>query len=838
MSYSGSAGGGIGGVSPASTPQVAAVPGTKILLCKSGVKNKKPDPAGAEYGEVFVNYHSGSPMLCFKDNAGEIVEIKPTRNIDGGGGETPPSTGNEIGDTLWDGTHFRVWDGSTWVAIGPNDLAYVQKVDGGTITNSAGSDVDIPVVNNIQAGLMLPADKNKLDTYPADSADLKVDLGYTAAADRGTVTNSNGDDAEIPLATGTNAGLMAPGDKNKIDGYPATPGDLAATLDLQAVTDNGNTTTNLIEAGGGVKVTGGNLEIESFPAVDANGNATSAFIDTTQPADIAFDYRGFRVDLDLDSKRSRNVNHFISGNFDNAGNITGEIAGFKATANGSAQGVAARAFVGGYNASANNNVFNFFAENNAPNFFKGDTYIGGTTAVPNISLNNNGTSEFKSYARINRASATNDSQELFSVSSGNNNGTSNRGYLMNVGGFYVNTSDSTGGANAKAFIKHDDGAAQFGSGNIKLNADGSAYMKGGLNISPNSTAVPSASGQRGGFYAATTAGGVEICVAGQSALNMNRLTTDGEIQTFYRGSAKIGSIEVDSENLTINGKGQSDHFVLHSNGNSEFSSGNITLNASGSAEFAGSVAIGGSVGNQTVNGVYLNDGGYVASTGSAGNNVWLGYLNGTATPTSTINADGSAKYKGFIHSGNRDTTSSSAAGANINSTGSIYWQGLATAADTATVFMYTRGRANGGGPGEGDMIKFFANGNATFAGNIDAGNVFFNLEPDNEANYEVTTEQYTETETYTVEVPVLKPQTGAADLADEDAEQEREMQTITKEREVTKEREIRTYVGPVLDVKERLLKTEAALMGLKEAVTTANTCDDLKAAIVSALAVL
>ena len=57
-----------------------------------------------------------------------------------------------------DGVHFRVWDGNTWVAIGPNDLAYVQKVDGGTITNSAGSDVDIPVVNNIQAGLMLPAD--------------------------------------------------------------------------------------------------------------------------------------------------------------------------------------------------------------------------------------------------------------------------------------------------------------------------------------------------------------------------------------------------------------------------------------------------------------------------------------------------------------------------------------------------------------------------------------------------------------------------------------------------------------------------------------------------------
>ena len=172
--------------------------------------------------------------------------------------------------------HFRVWDGSTWVAIGPNDLAYVQKVDGGTITNSAGSDVDIPVVNNIQAGLMLPGDKNKLDTYPDDSADLEVDLGYTPAADKGTVTNSNGDDAEISLADGTNAGLMAPGDKNKIDGYPATPGDLAATLDLQAVTDNGNTTTNGASFGSG-NITlnaNGNAEFKGDVAMGPNTTAT------------------------------------------------------------------------------------------------------------------------------------------------------------------------------------------------------------------------------------------------------------------------------------------------------------------------------------------------------------------------------------------------------------------------------------------------------------------------------------------------------------------------------------------------------------------------------------
>ena len=43
-----------------------------------------------------------------------------------------------------------------------------------------------------------------------------TDLGYTPAADGGTVTSSTGDDATIPLADGTNAGLLAPGEKGRI----------------------------------------------------------------------------------------------------------------------------------------------------------------------------------------------------------------------------------------------------------------------------------------------------------------------------------------------------------------------------------------------------------------------------------------------------------------------------------------------------------------------------------------------------------------------------------------------------------------------------------------------
>ena len=62
-------------------------------------------------------------------------------------------------------------------------------------------------------------------------------------------------------------------------------------------------------------------------------------------------------------------------------------------------------------------------------------------------------------------------------------------------------------------------------------------------------------------------------------------------------------------------------------------------------------------------------------------------------------------------------------------------------------------------------------------GTITPASVVFNLEPDNEDNYTTTTEEYTETESYT------------GPLGN------------TLEREVTKTRDIRTYTGPMLDVK-------------------------------------
>jgi hypothetical protein len=104
----------------------------------------------------------------------------------------------------------------------------------------------------------------------------------------------------------------------------------------------------------------------------------------------------------------------------------------------------------------------------------------------------------------------------------------------------------------------------------------------------------------------------------------------------------------------------------------------------------------------------------------------------------------------------------------------------------------------------GSNLRFYVkdSGAAYFKSNVTSdGTIGFNLEADDDTKYDVTTEEYTETETYQVEVPVLRPEgvVGTADLVDEP-----KTRTVTKEREVTKTREVRTYNGAVLDVKTEL----------------------------------
>ena len=81
----------------------------------------------------------------------------------------------------------------------------------------------------------------KLVANPAAPPSI-VDLGYTPDPAKGTVTNTDGIDAELPLANTTNAGLLSPGDKGKLDNI--IPGHLGCvTKDIKATIDVGGIDT-------------------------------------------------------------------------------------------------------------------------------------------------------------------------------------------------------------------------------------------------------------------------------------------------------------------------------------------------------------------------------------------------------------------------------------------------------------------------------------------------------------------------------------------------------------------------------------------------------------------
>ncbi len=80
-----------------------------------------------------------------------------------------------------------------------------------------------------------------------------VNLGYTAAPTQGTITNTNGTASVIPLATGVNAGLLAPAEKTKLGNIAVTQAvdlDALETASHAAATLAGAATTNPLTLAG------------------------------------------------------------------------------------------------------------------------------------------------------------------------------------------------------------------------------------------------------------------------------------------------------------------------------------------------------------------------------------------------------------------------------------------------------------------------------------------------------------------------------------------------------------------------------------------------------------
>jgi hypothetical protein len=93
---------------------------------------------------------------------------------------------------------------------------------------------------------MAIGDKTKLDGIAAGAqVNVATDLGYTSAVSSGTVSSSTGNNATLPAATTSLAGLLTASDKAKLDGIAAgAQVNVATNLGVSAGTTAGPTITS------------------------------------------------------------------------------------------------------------------------------------------------------------------------------------------------------------------------------------------------------------------------------------------------------------------------------------------------------------------------------------------------------------------------------------------------------------------------------------------------------------------------------------------------------------------------------------------------------------------
>ena len=622
--------GGTGHVPEAST-MVNPVAGTKLLLRRSDTASRKPAAVDAEYGELFINYHSSTPMLCFKDNANNIVEIRPLTDVELSLGQLTDVdlTGQTSGMVL-------AYNGSTWVPADPATIA------------------------------------------------IDVDLGYTAAADKGIITNSAGDNATLPVVNGSNAGLMLPGDKTKLDGYPATTGDIcrapAGALQISsgklslARTDGstpvisayttGNTTATFNVKASGETFFADKVEVSNKITLNADGSVSIS--DPKQGSTGYGTYIGPNTEAGSISQYSDDNSASSGGS-----RTTSFLAGWSGSGaktlkysighDGGAEFAGTVKSTDGISNSALYSSGQIWADSalqNAQDYFKldqngttkflvkgnGDTAIGGS----NITLSANGTSDFTGNMVVGDDPNTQANSGNFFGDSGRNISRVDSDIACYT---LYRTTDSTPRIQ---FL--GDGGASFGAGNITLNANGrieSVYDakfrigvgESGASGSTNSFGqVAHTFNGFDGYTSYTDPDGTETaritCTDGSA-------TFAGEVNTNNAdGIASDSCVSIKNSRIyarSDSGTSATNIFAAFKGGDA---AGNIVaaIKGDGSASFAQGVCT-------------IDPAGYIIVNRSSGAQIVLeGKLSGSQT--SAIKANGSASFAGGVTAGAETITSS------------------------------------------------------------------------------------------------------------------------------------------------------------------------------------
>jgi hypothetical protein len=129
------------------------------------------------------------------------------------------------------------------------NLGYTTAASAGSVTSSTGANAALPAATPSVAGLLTSADKTKLDSIAAGAqVNVGTNLGISGTGNTRTITSSTGSNVTVPVATASNAGLMATGDKTKLDGIAASTAELNILDGATATTAQLNFVTGVTSA--------------------------------------------------------------------------------------------------------------------------------------------------------------------------------------------------------------------------------------------------------------------------------------------------------------------------------------------------------------------------------------------------------------------------------------------------------------------------------------------------------------------------------------------------------------------------------------------------------------
>lgn len=191
-------------------------------------------------------------------NKNEILNFRP-QNL-----STHPDTtgwsGIHLGFTYYNTTDLvtNVWNGSTWKPSGATDLSYTQNAANGVVVSSSGNDAIIPLATTTLAGLLDPADKVKInkvvmsDTTDVGSMSWVINDATLAANSSTQVPTQASVKAYVDNLILTNGSLVYQTDYNASTNSPDLDTTPSATIKkgwTYVVNTAGTFFTEAVEAG-------------------------------------------------------------------------------------------------------------------------------------------------------------------------------------------------------------------------------------------------------------------------------------------------------------------------------------------------------------------------------------------------------------------------------------------------------------------------------------------------------------------------------------------------------------------------------------------------------------